>query len=158
MASANKVIMLENSIYSVISPEGCASILWRDQTKSLEAAKAMKLTANELLKIKIIDEIIDEPVGGAHRNKEEVVIFTKKALKNYLDEFKNFTRDEILEHRKNKFLEVGKQKTFQVFSKDAVWTTKENFLISIKSFLMKFKRELFIILFLVFVMALFLIK
>ena len=158
LASANKVLMLENSIYSVISPEGCASILWRDQTKSLEAAKAMKLTANELLKIKIIDEIIDEPVGGAHRNKEEVVIFTKKALKNYLDEFKNFTRDEILEHRKNKFLEVGKQKTFQVFSKDAVWTTKENFLISIKSFLMKFKRELFIILFLVFVMALFLIK
>ena len=150
--------MLENSIYSVISPEGCASILWRDQTKSLEAAKAMKLTANELLKIKIIDEIIDEPVGGAHRNKEEVVTYTKKALKNYLDEFKNFTRDEILEHRKNKFLEVGKQKTFQVFSKDAVWTTKENFLISIKSFLMKFKRELFIILFLVFVMALFLIK
>ena len=158
LASANKVLMLENSIYSVISPEGCASILWRDQTKSLEAAKAMKLTANELLKIKIIDEIIDEPVGGAHRNKEEVVIFTKKALKNHLDEFKNFTGDEILEHRKNKFLEVGKQKTFQVFSKDAVWATKENFLISIKSFLMKFKRELFIILFLVFVMALFLIK
>ena len=118
----------------------------------------MKLTANELLKIKIIDEIIDEPVGGAHRNKEEVVIFTKKALKNYLDEFKNFTRDEILEHRKKKFLDVGKQTTFQVFSKDAVWITKENFLISIKSFLMKFKRELFIILFLVFVIAIFLIK
>ena len=68
LASANKVIMFENAIYSVISPEGCASILWRDPSKSLEAAKAMKLTANELLKMKIIDEIIKEPIGGAHRN------------------------------------------------------------------------------------------
>jgi len=158
LASANKVLMLENSIYSVISPEGCASILWRDQSKSLEAAKAMKLTANELLKIKIIDEIIKEPAGGAHRNKEEVVIFAKKALINYLDEFKNFTREEILEHRKKKFLNIGTQKTFQAFSKDAVWIAKENFLISIKNFFMKFKIKLFIILFLFFVIALLLIK
>lgn len=158
LASANKVLMLENSIYSVISPEGCASILWRDQSKSLEAAKAMKLTANELLKIKIIDEIIKEPAGGAHRNKEEIVISTKKALINYLDEFKNFTREEILEHRKKKFLNIGTQKIFQAFSKDAVWVAKENFLISIKNFFMKFKIKLFIILFLFFVIALLLIK
>ena len=73
LASANKVLMFENAIYSVISPEGCASILWRDPSKSLEAAKAMKLTANELLKMQIIDEIIKEPVGGAHRNKEQAI-------------------------------------------------------------------------------------
>ena len=72
LASANKVLMLENAIYSVISPEGCASILWRDPSKSLEAAKAMKLTANELHKMEIVDEIIQEPIGGAHRNKEEI--------------------------------------------------------------------------------------
>ena len=64
--------MLEHSIYSVISTEGCASILWRDPTKSLEAADAMKLTAKELFKLGIVDEIIDEPVGGAHRDDKEM--------------------------------------------------------------------------------------
>ena len=68
LASSNKIIMLENAIYSVISPEGCASILWRDPTKTLEAAKAMKLTSKDLLNLKIIDEIIPEPTGGAHRD------------------------------------------------------------------------------------------
>ena len=68
LASSNKVIMLENSIYSVISAEGCASILWRDPGKSLQAAEAMKLTAKDLLSLGIIDEIIDEPIGGAHRD------------------------------------------------------------------------------------------
>ena len=80
LASANKVLMFENAIYSVISPEGCASILWRDPSKSLEAAKAMKLTANELLKMQIIDEIIKEPAGGAHRNKEQAILSAKKVL------------------------------------------------------------------------------
>jgi len=93
LASANKVLMFENAIYSVISPEGCASILWRDPSKSLEAAKAMKLTANELLKIRIIDEIIQEPIGGAHRNKKQVVSSIKTALIKYLEEFKNYTRE-----------------------------------------------------------------
>ena len=74
LASSNKVIMLENSIYSVISPEGCASILWRDPSKSLQAAEAMKLTAKDLLKLGIIDEIIDEPLGGAHRNANTVLM------------------------------------------------------------------------------------
>ena len=80
LASSNKVIMLENSIYSVISPEGCASILWRDQTKSLEAADAMKLTAKDLLEQGIIDEIINEPLGGAHRNSETVALDVKKSI------------------------------------------------------------------------------
>ena len=73
LASSNKIIMLENAIYSVISPEGCASILWRDPTKTLEAAKAMKLTSKDLLNLKIIDEIIPEPTGGAHRDKNLIL-------------------------------------------------------------------------------------
>ena len=102
LASANKVLMLENAIYSVISPEGCASILWRDPNKSLEAAKAMKLTANELLKMKIIDEIIKEPIGGAHRNKEEAIFSTKEVLAKYLEEYKKYTGKEIFEQRKGR--------------------------------------------------------
>ena len=117
LASANKVLMFENAIYSVISPEGCASILWRDPSKSLEAAKAMKLTANDLLKIGIIDEVIGEPLGGAHRNKDQIVIFTRTALKKHLDEFSNYNNEEIFEQRKNKFLGIGKQKGFTQFLK-----------------------------------------
>jgi hypothetical protein len=78
--------MFENAIYSVISPEGCASILWRDPSKSLEAAKAMKLTANELLKMKIIDEIIKEPVGGAHRDSEAIALEVRKTIVNHLND------------------------------------------------------------------------
>ena len=80
LASSNKIIMLEHSIYSVISPEGCASILWRDPSKSLEAADAMKLTSKELLKLGIIDEIIDEPIGGAHRDNKEMALQIKKSI------------------------------------------------------------------------------
>ncbi len=119
LASANKVIMLENSIYSVISPEGCASILWRDPTKSIEAAKAMKLTAKELLKLNIIDEIIKEPTGGAHRDKIKITSSIRINLKKYLDDFKNYSRDEIIKQRKDKFLNIGKQQSFTVFSGNA---------------------------------------
>ena len=112
LASSNKIIMLENSIYSVISPEGCASILWRDTTKSLEAADAMKLSANDLLKHGIIDEIIFEPIGGAHRDREGVLLDVKNSLTKHLNEFKNLTRDEIFNHRKIKFLKIGREKGF----------------------------------------------
>jgi acetyl-CoA carboxylase carboxyl transferase subunit alpha len=115
LASANKVLMYENAIYSVISPEGCASILWRDPSKSLEAAKAMKLSASELLKMGIIDEVISEPLGGAHRNKEQAILSAKSVLKKYLEEFSNYSKEEIYEQRKNKFLAIGKQKTFVQF-------------------------------------------
>jgi len=145
LASANKVLMLENAIYSVISPEGCASILWRDPNKSLEAAKAMKLTANELLKIKIIDEIINEPVGGAHRNSEEIVLNTKTALLRNLKEFENSSREDVFEQRKEKFLNIGKYKPFTLFSKDSEWIKKENFLQIFKQTLFNFKKELIII-------------
>ena len=149
LASANKVLMLENAIYSVISPEGCASILWRDPNKSLEAAKAMKLTANELLKIKIIDEIIKEPLGGAHRNSEETILNTKEILLKNLNEFDGLSREEIFNQRKEKFLNIGKNKTFTLFSKDGEWIKKDNFFQIFKQIIFKFKKELIIISFLI---------
>jgi acetyl-CoA carboxylase carboxyl transferase subunit alpha len=112
LASANKVIMLQNAIYSVISPEGCATILWRDPKKTLDAAKAMKLSANDLLELKIIDEIIPEPNGGAHRDRDLILNNVRKSIKNNLEAFSNMTREEILNHRKNKFLEIGRSKGF----------------------------------------------
>ena len=144
LASANKVLMFENAIYSVISPEGCASILWRDPSKSLEAAKAMKLTANELLKMKIIDEIIKEPVGGAHRNKEQSAESIRQILIKYLDEYKTFKREEVFEQRKKKFLNIGKEKTLSVFSSGVGFIKKDNILKSFKDFIIRFKKEIII--------------
>jgi len=149
LASANKVLMLENAIYSVISPEGCASILWRDPSKSLEAANAMKLTSNELLRMKIIDEVIKEPIGGAHRNKEQVIFSTKDILIKYLEEFKKYTREEIFEQRKEKFLSIGKRKAFTIFSKESDWIAKDNFFVFVKEILFKFKKELIIVVLLI---------
>ena len=145
LASANKVLMLENAIYSVISPEGCASILWRDPTKSLESAKAMKLTANELLKINIIDEIIVEPNGGAHRNKEEIMSSTKKIILKYLDEFKKYSREEIFEQRKEKFLNIGKYNSAGIFNTDTNWVPKDGFILSFKQIIYRFTKEIIII-------------
>ncbi len=112
LASSNKVIMLENSIYSVISPEGCATILWRDPKKMLEAAEAMKLSAKDLLNLKIIDEIINEPVGGAHRDKNKILENVKTSLSQNLNLFDGMSGDEILIQRKNKFLKIGREKGF----------------------------------------------
>lgn len=145
LASANKVLMFENAIYSVISPEGCASILWRDPSKSLEAAKAMKLTANELLKMQIIDEIIEEPVGGAHRNKEKIIYSTKEALKSCLDEFSKYSREEIFNKRKEKFLNIGKEKYFKPFSYKTNWIQKKNIFDFFKKKVFKYKKILIIL-------------
>jgi|APSaa5957512535_1039671.scaffolds.fasta_scaffold16324_2 acetyl-CoA carboxylase carboxyl transferase subunit alpha len=112
LASSNKVIMLENAIYSVISPEGCATILWRDPKKTLEAAKAMKLSAQNLLELKVIDEIIAEPVGGAHRDRNLILNNVRKSIEKNLKEFLNMSREDIFNHRKNKFLEIGRNKGF----------------------------------------------
>ena len=149
LASANKVLMFENAIYSVISPEGCASILWRDPSKSLEAAKAMKLTANELLKMEIIDEVITEPIGGAHRNREQVIFSAKEVLIKYLEEFKKYTGEEIFEQRKEKFINIGKQKSFKVFSSKTYWIKKDNLFEFSKEILSKFKKELIIVILLI---------
>ena len=141
LASANKVLMFENAIYSVISPEGCAAILWKDPTKSLEAAKAMKLTAQDLLKNKIIDEIIPEPTGGAHRNQENAIINCKKILLKHLEVFDHYSREQIFEQRKNKFLNIGTQKSFNIFSKEGDWIDKGKFLQKFKDFLLKQKKK-----------------
>jgi acetyl-CoA carboxylase carboxyl transferase subunit alpha len=112
LASSNKVIMLENAIYSVISPEGCATILWRDPKKMLDAAKAMKLSAKDLLELKVIDEIIPEPLGGAHRDRNLILDNVYESISKNLESFKEMSSEEILNQRKNKFLKIGRNKGF----------------------------------------------
>jgi len=112
LASSNKVIMLENSIYSVISPEGCASILWRDPSKSLQAAEAMKLTSKDLLRLGVIDEIISEPLGGAHRDPESIAADLKHSIIKNLKSFENLSKEEVYDHRKAKFLQIGRDRGF----------------------------------------------
>ncbi|MCF6326991.1 MAG: acetyl-CoA carboxylase carboxyltransferase subunit alpha [Devosiaceae bacterium] len=108
IAAANKVLMLQNSIYSVISPEAGASILWRDAGKAKEAATAMKITASDLLEFGVIDGIIDEPAGGAHRHSEVVMAATGREIGAFLEEFSGMNAKEIIAHRRQKFLEIGK--------------------------------------------------
>ena len=112
LASSSKVMMLENAIYSVISPEGCATILWRDPKKMLDAARAMKLSAKDLLKLEVIDEIIYEPIGGAHRDKDLSLNNVKDSISNNLRSFEEMSGEEILNLRKNKFLKIGRNKGF----------------------------------------------
>ena len=112
LASSNKVLMLENSIYSVISPEGCATILWRDPKKMLDAAKAMKLSAKDLLELNIIDEIISEPLGGAHRDKKIILENLRTSIDDNLRFFEGMSSADIKNHRKNKFLQIGRTKGF----------------------------------------------
>ena len=107
LASSNKIIMLEHSIYSVISPEGCASILWKNSDKMKEAAEALKLTAGDLTKLGVVDEIISEPIGGAHRNINEIILKVGKSIERALKKFNKITPDQILEERRKKFLDVG---------------------------------------------------
>ena len=112
LASSNKVIMLENAIYSVISPEGCATILWRDPKKMLDAAKAMKLSAKDLFALNIIDEIVQEPLGGAHRDKDAILLSVQNSISKNLDFFKEMSSEDIINQRKNKFLKIGRDKGF----------------------------------------------
>ena len=137
LASSNKIIMLENAIYSVISPEGCATILWRDPTKTLEASKAMKLTSKDLLGLKIVDEIIHEPLGGAHRDRDKILKEIKDCIKRNLDEFKNMTRDEIYNHRKNKFLSIGRDSSFRNFDQTTSLVHKDTKISGVIKYLKK---------------------
>ena len=107
LASANKVFMLENAIYSVISPEGCASILWRSANYSKEAAEALKLTADDLLQLRVIDGIIPEPLGGAHRQPEQTIQSVGQMLQKTLDELYTKSLSNYQEHRQKKFLAIG---------------------------------------------------
>tara|TARA_Y100000748_G_scaffold260254_1_gene227942 strand:+ start:19 stop:1110 length:1092 start_codon:yes stop_codon:yes gene_type:complete len=114
LASSNKVLMFQNAIYSVISPEGCATILWRDPKKTLEASKAMKLSSKDLLDLNIIDEIIPEPIGGAHRDKDLILDNVRDSIKRNLEFFSTMNKNEIINHRKNKFLSIGRNKGFAI--------------------------------------------
>lgn len=107
IAIGNRVLMMENAIYSVISPEGCASILWRDGSKAEKAAQMLKLTAQELLEFGIIDEIIKEPLGGAHQNWEEAAQILKEAILRNLKELVKLSKEEILNERIEKFRRIG---------------------------------------------------
>ena len=104
----DRIVMLEHSVYSVISPEGCASILWEDKKKIAQAADALCLTANHLLKFEIIDQIVREPLGGAHRNHKQAAIRLKKALRSTLSELKEIDTNQLVELREEKFRKMGK--------------------------------------------------
>lgn len=103
----DKVLMLENTWYSVISPESCSSILWRSWEFKEQAADALKLTAKDMKKQKIIDEIVKEPVGGAHANREETFATVKTAIESAYDEFKNLSPEELVEKRMDKYSQMG---------------------------------------------------
>lgn len=108
IATANVIMMLEHSIYSVISPEGCASILWRSADKTKEATEALKLTAQNLKTFNVIDEIIPEPLGGAHRNPDLVYDNLRKAIRKHLHELSKFNGEELKKKRTEKFLEISR--------------------------------------------------
>jgi len=103
IAVGNRILMLEHSIYAVISPEGCAAILWSDGTKGEQAADALKPTAQDIIKLGVIDEIIKEPVGGAHRDHEATARNLKEAIARNLQELNKLSADELVEDRYNKF-------------------------------------------------------
>lgn len=111
IATANRVYMLEHAIYAVISPEGCASILWRSSEKAQDAAAAMRITAQDLLELKVIDGIIAEPVGGAHRGPEETIHAVGERIATALSELEGFSGDELRKQRRDKFLAMGRDLT-----------------------------------------------
>ena len=107
IATANRVLMFEHAVYSVISPEGCASILWRTADKAAEAAEAMKITAADLQALGVVDGIINEPLGGAHRDPEAAIGALKGAIIEELDGCSRLGPDELLKQRRAKFLAIG---------------------------------------------------
>ena len=106
-ASANKVAMLEHAVYSVISPEGCASILWKDAEKMREAAEALRLTADDLYALGVTDQIIQEPLGGAHRNPAQAIESVKGAIESMLSALKSKKPKDLINERRKKFLKLG---------------------------------------------------
>ncbi len=108
IATANRVLMLEHAIYSVISPEGAASILWRDTAKAQEAATSMKITAGDLVRFGVIDEIVREPVGGAHRDPAAAITATADAIAQAFAALRGLDRDAVRRQRREKFLNIGR--------------------------------------------------
>jgi acetyl-CoA carboxylase carboxyl transferase subunit alpha len=109
IATANKVLMLEHAIYSVISPEGAASILWRDSSRAQDAATNMKITAQDLLRLGVIDGVIPEPTGGAHREPEAAIKATGDAVEGALKDLGNMGPEQLRDHRADKFLTIGRK-------------------------------------------------
>jgi acetyl-CoA carboxylase carboxyl transferase subunit alpha len=109
IATGNAVMMLEHAVYSVISPEACSSILWRESSKAQDAATAMKITAQDLFEIKIIDSIIPEPVGGAHRDPVKMILDTGVTIEKVLKGFVGMSPQELKQHRRAKFLAMGRE-------------------------------------------------
>ena len=107
LAVANNTLMLEHAIYSVISPEGCSSILWRSAENADKAAEALKLTAQDMEKFKIIDEVIPEPVGGAHRNPEMAINDIGNVLEKRLNTLLSMSKEEIIKQKEDKYLSIG---------------------------------------------------
>ena len=108
-ATANRVAMLEHSIYSVISPEGCASILWKDAEKMREAAEALRLTAQDLRKLGVADRVIPEPVGGAHRDKQKTIKAVGETIAAMLSELSDLKGKKLIEDRRKKYIEMGRK-------------------------------------------------
>ena len=109
LASADHIIMLEHSIYSVISPEGCASILWRDAAEAKTAAEALRLTAQDLHKLKLIDEIVDEPSGGAHRHRNAVMAKVSDSIYKAMTNLSALNGEELRQRRRDKFIAMGSE-------------------------------------------------
>ena len=107
LAVANNTLMLEHAIYSVISPEGCSSILWRSAENADKAAEALKLTAQDMEKFKIIDEVIPEPIGGAHRNPEMAINAIGNVLEKRLDTLLSISKEELIKQKEDKYLGIG---------------------------------------------------
>jgi len=104
---ADRILMLENSIYSVISPEACAAILWKDREKSKDIAESLKMTAKDLYDLKIIDEVIKEPLGGAHRDYNRAARIMRRVIRRHLSELNQITIDELLKRRHEKYRRIG---------------------------------------------------
>lgn len=107
IAAANKVLMMEHAVYSVISPEGCASILWRTNEKAADAANALKITAQDLLKLGVIDDIVPEPLGGAHRDAERAMNMLGDSMERSLQDMAGIDGSRLKELRREKFLSIG---------------------------------------------------
>ncbi|MFA8387662.1 MAG: acetyl-CoA carboxylase carboxyltransferase subunit alpha [Pelagibaca sp.] len=106
-ATANRLAMLEHSVYSVISPEGCASILWKDAEKMREAAEALRLTAQDLLNLGVADQVISEPLGGAHRGRDQTIQSVGNALRAMLNDLSDLSPKKLVAQRRRKFLDIG---------------------------------------------------
>ncbi|MEL6623253.1 MAG: carboxyl transferase domain-containing protein, partial [Pseudomonadota bacterium] len=108
IASANRVLMLEHAIYTVASPEAAASILWRDSARAIDAAMNMKITAQDLKQLKVVDSIVPEPTGGAHRGREELIANTGREIASHLDEMQLLDAAAIRKQRQDRFMMIGR--------------------------------------------------